>query len=264
MMQIDGAATRPQAFYAGPIVRRHMVTMNSGIDLTAATKTRALLTCGAIGGPLFIVVFLIVGATRADYSAFLHPISSLSYGDLGWTQAANFIITGLLFLTFAIGLRRVFRVQTEPSNGSFWGPVLLGLMGIGLIGAGLFTADPLNGYPPGTPLISTERSPSGFVHDLFGIPIFLGLPINCFVFSRRFVKQGNKGWSIYSALSGIAVLAFFILADIGFFQVPVFVEIAGLLQRVSIAAGWMWISLLAIHFLRDRSWLAVHETNIKP
>jgi hypothetical protein len=235
-----------------------MIGMDSSSNLTEDTKTKALLTCGAISGPLFIIVFLIEGATRADYSPFLHPISSLSYGELGWMQATNFIISGLLFLTFAIGLRRVFRVETEPSNGRVWGPILIAIIAICLIGAGLFTSDPLNGYPPGTPLMSMERSLSGFIHDSFGAPVFLGLPIACFMFSRRFAMQGRRDWSSYSVLSGIIMLTFFVLADAGFFQVPILVDVAGLLQRISITVGWMWISLLAIHYLRDHSWLSVH------
>ena len=76
-----------------------------------------------------------------------HPVSSLSIGELGWTQIVNFVISGCLILAFAIGLWLMLR----PS--SFWGPLLIGLMGIGLIGSGIFVTDPLNGYPPDTPLI---------------------------------------------------------------------------------------------------------------
>jgi hypothetical protein len=35
--------------------------------------TRALLACGALGGPLFVVVLLIEGATRPGYSPMRHP-----------------------------------------------------------------------------------------------------------------------------------------------------------------------------------------------
>ncbi len=45
---------------------------------------RLLLACGAIGPLLFIVVFLIEGATRPNYSAWHHFVSSLSLGEQGW------------------------------------------------------------------------------------------------------------------------------------------------------------------------------------
>src|SRR5215831_8810792 len=104
---------------------------------------RLLLACGGIGPLLFIVVFLIEGATRADYNPLRYPVSSLSIGGLGWIQAANFLMVGSLIFAFAFGLRRSLRA----SRGGTWGPLLIGLAGIGLFGAGIFTTDPVFGYP---------------------------------------------------------------------------------------------------------------------
>jgi Protein of unknown function (DUF998) len=150
--------------------------------------TKALLVCGVVAGPLFTAAWIVEGATRINYDPLRYPISSLSIGDGGWMQIATFIFTGLLILALAIGLRHALR-----SSGSVWGPALVGLAGIGLIGAGIFVADPLNGYPPGTPLIPTERTTHGILHDLFGIPFFLGLPITGFVFARLFARRGKRG-----------------------------------------------------------------------
>ena len=79
-----------------------------------AMKTRTLLACGVIAGPLFVGAFLLEGATRADYDPLRHPLSSLALGDFGWTQIANFIVAGLLTLAFSIGLQRALR----PGKGS--------------------------------------------------------------------------------------------------------------------------------------------------
>jgi hypothetical protein len=204
-----------------------------------------LLLCGVIGPLFFISVFLIAGATRPDYSPLRHPISSLAYGGWGWMQSINFVISGLLLFAFAIGLRRMLR----PLRGSVWGPLLIGLAGIGFIGAGFFVADPLNGYPPGTPLIPTERTVHGLLHDLFGIPVFLGLPIAGFVFRRQFARMRERRWATYSALNGLAMLTAFMLTSMGFNQVPGFADFAGLFQRLTITLGLSWIMLLAIHFL---------------
>ncbi len=225
-----------------------MLTSAKGMEQQPAAL-RLLLGCGVIGPLLFIVVFLIAGATRADYDPLRHPVSALSIGEAGWIQAASFILTGSLLLAFAAGLWRTFR---HP-GGSTWGPVLIGLAAVGLIGAGLFTSDPMNGYPPGTPLLLTERSTHGRLHDLFGIPVFLGLPVACFVFTRYFARHGERGWAAYSALSGIAMLITFVLAGMGFSQTPGFSDFAGGFQRLSIGIGWTWLALLAVHFLRARN-----------
>ena len=217
---------------------------------TATTRSREqssklLLACGVIGPIFFVSVFLIEGATRADYSALRQPISSLLIGELGWMQMVNFLLTGLLLLVFALGLRRAVR-------GTTWGSVLVGLVGIGLMGAGLFVADPFNGYPPGTPLVPTVRSMHGIIHDLFGVPVFLGLPLACLVFSRRFAREGERGWAIYSVLTCAGMLASFVLTSMGLNQVPGLADIAGLLQRLTLGIGFTWIVLLALHLLRAR------------
>ncbi len=211
------------------------------------TSARLAVACGVIGPLFFIVAFLIEGATRSGYSPLRQPVSSLSIGDLGWTQRANFFITGALLVAFALGLGRALR----PSGRAFWGPFLIGLAGLGLIGAGFFIADPLNGYPAGTPLVPVVRSLHGRLHDLFGVPVFLGLPAACFVFAFRFARRRTWGWAIYSLLAGLGMLVAFVLAGMGFAQAPGFVEAAGVWQRLSIAAGFTWIALLAFHFLRQ-------------
>jgi hypothetical membrane protein len=215
------------------------MNISSGIQ-TEVLKTKMLLTCGAIAGPLFIITFLIEGATRTDYNPLKHPVSSLALGDFGWIQMVNFVITGLLLLVFAIGVRRKLRP-------AFWRPLLVGLVGISLIGAGIFITDPINGYPPGTPLMLVEYSNHGRIHDLFGILTFLGLPITCLVFSFGFVRARKYGWAAYSVLSAIAMFVFFILASMGLSQIPGYSDFAGVFQRVSIISGLGWITLLAIH-----------------
>ena len=57
--------------------------------MKAEGKTKTLLSCGAIAGPLFVLVFLVEGATRAGYDPLRHPVSSLALGDHGWTQIAE-------------------------------------------------------------------------------------------------------------------------------------------------------------------------------
>lgn len=225
-----------------------MITPTKGLT-EQSFILRLLLTCGIIGPLLFIIVFLIAGATRADYNPLRYPVSSLSIGNLGWIQAANFLMVGLLLFAFAIGLRWTLRA----SRGGTWGPLLIGLAAIGLFGAGIFTTDPIFGYPPSAPLVLAQYTVHGHLHDLFSLLLFFGLPGANFVFCRRFATLGARSWAIYSLLTGLAMLATFVLAGSGFTQNPRLVNFAGVFQRLSIIIGLAWIILLAFRFMNKKA-----------
>jgi hypothetical protein len=210
-------------------------------------KTKTLLACGVSAGPLFVLVFLVEGATHAHYDPLRHPVSSLAFGGSGWTQRANFLLTGLLLLAFAIGLRRALR----PLGGPTWIALLVGACAVGLLGAGIFVADPMNGYPPGTPDERLHYSTHGVLHDLFSALFFVGLLVVCFVFSRWFAAQGKRGWTTYSAVTGVVFVSVFILSNAGFGQAEGLVDVAGLFQRVTLIVGFGWLTLLAVRFLRS-------------
>ncbi|MGN9843934.1 DUF998 domain-containing protein [Nonomuraea sp. H19] len=212
--------------------------------LKIPSATSAYLLCGAIGGPLFVIAFLLEGATRADYDPLRHPVSSLALGPYGWTQVANFVITGLLMFLFAIGLRRGLHAVGRRST---WGPLLVGAYAMGLVGAGVFVTDPVSGYPRGTPAQGVHTW-HGILHDFpFSLLVFAALTGACFVFARRFAGWGERGWALYSAATGALVAIGFFLSGQAFAQVAGLAEIGGLLQRLTIAVGWAWLALLAVH-----------------
>src|SRR4029450_6927248 len=49
-----------------------------------------LLWVGSLCTPLLVSAFLIEGFTRPQYNWMRHPISSLSFGPLGWPQIVSF------------------------------------------------------------------------------------------------------------------------------------------------------------------------------
>jgi len=214
-----------------------------------STALRFSLACGAIGPLLFIVVFLIEGATRGGYDPLRYPVSSLAIGDLGWMQIANFLMVGSTLVVFAFGLWRAL----GPSKGISWGPLLIGLAGIGLFGAGIFVSDPIFGYPTSEPLALAQFSVHGHLHDAFSLLLFLGLPLACFVLCRRFFKVGKRGWAVYSLLAGIGMLVAFALASQGFtHKATNLVAVAGVFQRLSIAIGLTWVAALAFWLMQQR------------
>src|SRR5918998_980221 len=107
----------------------------TGVDVLVAAATPArpprhltrFLLAGALAGPLFLGAFLVEGAYRAGYDPMRHPISSLALGRTGWVQIASFLVSGMLTLAFAVGLRRTLR----PGPGAAAGPLLVAGWGVG-------------------------------------------------------------------------------------------------------------------------------------
>jgi len=165
---------------------------------TAAT--RRLLTCGAIAGPLFVIVVLAQALTRSGFSLTRNAASLLDDGPLGWVQTANFIVTGLLFVAAGAGLRHAL----PDGRGSRWAPRLLIITGAGLIGGGIFHPDPTGGYPPGTPPgASAISSWPGALHQVCGSAAFLALIVLCVILFRRYRALGRQPMAVCSLLAGV-------------------------------------------------------------
>jgi len=211
--------------------------------------TKLLIACGAIGPILFILVFLVEGATRPGYSAWRNFVSDLGASNQGWMQIANFLICGICLLCFALGLRQVLR----SGKGATWGPLLLGIFGLSLIIAGLFVTDPSLGYyPPGTS--SSIHTLHGTIHGANAPLAFGSLTIAIFVLARRFASDPAwRGWSRYSVITGMLLLGFFI-ACIFTAQLDQSGALpnspTGLLERIAIIIGWSWLALVALKLLR--------------
>jgi hypothetical membrane protein len=203
---------------------------------------RFLLACGVAGPAVFVLTMLIEPLGRPGYDPLRHPVSSIPLGPGGGVQTVNFLVTGALVVLLALGLRR-------RGNGR-WLPVLLALVGLGLVGAGLATADPLNGYPPGTPLVPVERTVHGVLHDLTSTPVFTALPAACFVWGRRLARAGRRRAASWAVLAGVAMLACFVLTSLGFQQVAPLAGVAGLLQRTTLVIGLAAMAALAVDALR--------------
>ncbi len=200
-------------------------------------STRALLTCGVIGGPLFIAVVVLQELTREGFDPKQHALSQLSLGDLGWLQISNFIVSGLLFVACAVGMRRVLR----DGPAGRWGPRLFGIFGAALVWGGVFVTDPAYGFPPGSPEGAPEEvSWHGVAHAVAPTVAAIAIVAACFVFARRFGRLGERGWASYSVVAAVVYLI------LGFASFP-----AGDF-RLMLAGGiliWSWASVIALRLL---------------
>ena len=198
-------------------------------------STRALLLCGVFTGPLFFAVAIVQAVTRPGYNIRQNAISQLSLGDLGWVQITSFILTGLLAVACAIGVRRMLKGQ----RGGAWGALLIGTFGLGLIVAGIFPPDPAFGFPPGAPAgPATSMSGHASLHALGFFVSMLSLIVNAFVFARRFAGVRQRGWVTYSVISGVAVVVLIALSIAIMSWAGVIVALAG-------AAAFGWVSATA-------------------
>ena len=80
----------------------------------------------------------------------------------------------------------------------------------------------------------------------FSLPGFACFAAVMLVFAYAFARRHAPGWAIYSGLSGTAFLVLFCLTSAGFSQDTRWVSTAGLLQRLTVGTGWLWLSLLAV------------------
>jgi hypothetical membrane protein len=190
---------------------------------------------------MFVVSVLIQESLRDGYDPLRHPVSSLALGQNGWIQSATFIVAGVLTCIFA----SVLPAGLRGGRGRRWGPVLVVGWGVGLIGAGLFTADPVSGYPAGTPdLLPRYGSTAAAAHDTTSLIAFLALAAAYVVFGRRFAEQGRRGRVVYTAGTAVIFVGALGVSSLGFAQNSTVVGVAGLFQRIMIIVGWAWLTLL--------------------
>lgn len=182
-------------------------------------------------GLLFFAVTIVEIFARPGFDIQRHAISVLSLGPRGWVMKATFILSGLLTLACAAGLRR--RGQGVA------GPVLVALYGAGLVLAGLFDAPPGMGFPPGTPDDAMPVMTIGaIVHSIAFMLAFGSLIIATFVFARRFARGGNRGAATLSALAGIAMPA---LIAMGMASVVA----TGIAFYIAAMLAWIWLGWVA-------------------
>lgn len=205
---------------------------------------RTLLVLGVVAGPFYVIAGLIEALTRPGYELLRHDLSLLANGPLGWIHIGVLIITGLMVLAAAAGLRTA--LAGRP--GGRWGPLLIAGYGLGLVGGGIFVADPMNGFPLGTPDgPPVHPTVSGLLHVVTAGLGFLCLIAATFVLARL---HAGRGWAWYSRLTGVAFLAGFVGIASGSSSPGI---VLGFWAAVIIAFTWLAVLCLREARRPDRS-----------
>ncbi|MEV0607918.1 DUF998 domain-containing protein [Polymorphospora rubra] len=186
---------------------------------------------GAAGAVLFVLVFLVDGGTRPNYSPVRHPVSALALGRRGWVQTANFIVSGAAITVGALGV--VFEGPSVLMG------VVLTVFGLALVASGVFRMDPMLGYPPGAPAgIPKDNSLQHRLHDHAGAVVFLALPLAAAI--GAFTLPATP-WRI---ISGCLAAALFLgFGRFGKAWEDVSPRL-GLIQRAVIVPGWGSLAVL--------------------
>jgi hypothetical protein len=201
-----------------------------------------MLKAGILVGPLFVGLSLVLALASSGFDITKHEVSLLLVGNLGWLQVVNFMMTGLLGIICAFGLKRALK----SGKASTWGPILLGVFGVLFIIAAIFHPDGHHGFPAsaivGIPVPPTAHAN---VHSMAFSFLALATVANGFVFARRYFAT-HRGWAVYSIVNSIAIVT---LIAIGSVQTA---DGRGGLPLLGVAiAISFWVSAISARTLRD-------------
>ncbi len=209
------------------------------------TATRSLLRCGMLAGPFYIAVGLSQAFLRDGFDLARHSLSVLANGPGGWVQTANLALTGLMVLAAAVGFGHALGPKSRAVT---W---FLGGYGVAMIVAAMFPTDPVDGFPPGTPIgPPTSISTSGLVHLIAGALGFTFLAISCFFAARAMRRRNVSSLALLSLLSGFAVV-------LGFFGGIALPTVGVLGIWFAVVAGWAWLTVMSLRLNRLRASTAV-------
>jgi hypothetical protein len=210
-------------------------------------STRGLLAAGVAGSVLFVLAFTFLGAIRPDYDPMRQFVSLLSLTAAGPPMTITFLVCGALIALGGVGLRAAL----PAGSGRVAIPLGTALAGIGFVLAGIFPTDPVQGYPPGTPLeMPSTASVSAALHVTGAFLFFGGMTVAAGFAARRFRALAEPGWAAYSAVSAILVFVANAVTSTPPGTISPLAPVAGLLQRVAIIAGLAWLALVCLRLSR--------------
>ncbi|MCC7410421.1 MAG: DUF998 domain-containing protein [Gammaproteobacteria bacterium] len=193
------------------------------------------ILCGILSPIIWLSLIGVAGAMRPEFSHVTHYISEL--GERGSStelmmRFAAFVLTGFLYLCFAAALLATFRDEWHAVLAAG----LIGLDGLGRMGAGVFACD------PGCvgPSFGQE------LHRLFATVGFVSGILAALAWSFTFQRRGGpRSLTWYSLGTGILALAFLLLMswNRGPMNAP------GLFEHLATAVLSVWVLVFAAHLL---------------
>jgi Protein of unknown function (DUF998) len=193
---------------------------------------------------LLLSVILVVGYVALDVVAQLLPPhydpisqaeSDLAVGPYGYVMTVNFVVRGILALTFLLGLSESTDVLRRSSTGTAF--VLV--WGIGAFLLAVFPTD-----------VGGSATVHGVVHLWVAALAFAGGAAGEFLLSRHFREETRLRSMALEATTVSSLALLFLFVVFASLAVPYLDHhIFGLVERVFIGLVLLWMLLVSVHLL---------------
>lgn len=197
------------------------------------------MLAGALAAITLNVVCTIEGALREGYQPASDFISELSLGPRGFVQKLNFLVVGCLLIAFAYALGRTPRISGAAA-------FTFALIGIGLLGAGVFDTDEFAGAP------LEHLSTNGALHMFFALFVFGTMPAAS-ALTYASLRGRDESFARVTLAAG-AIVALLLTAFtaafpwpwVGPLAFPALTSSIGWVQRVTEGAFFAWTAALSL------------------
>ncbi len=188
---------------------------------------RLIALIGVVSPIFCVLVFTLAGFLRPGYSPIHHVISDLGVGPDGWILNTDLIVSGLLFIIFAIGFYQWMR----PVISRGWllvSTFLLMLSGAGAVNEGIFH-QPSHGDP--------AAHLHMVLHGIGLVVLFYSLIIALLIIGWRLCKTPTwRGYGWYLLLTALVTLGLLNLP----IQIAASGHIGGFIERAQVIVGFSW------------------------
>lgn len=185
-----------------------------------------------MGIVLYLVLDIIAQILPPHYNFITQAESDLAVGPYGYVMAVNFIIRGLLSLSFITGLIITFKSDRSRYNT---GLILLGIWSVGALILAFFPAD-----------ITLPDTVHGIIHGITAIAVFLGGSLGILILSIQ-MRTDNKFKDITKYALPLSIFSVISLA-----LSTILVHIFGLIERIFLASILLWMLIISIYLLNRK------------
>ncbi len=191
-----------------------------------------LIVCSPV---LFQLAMVLAQSSQPGYNPLRDTISSMVWGPQGWLQTVNFILFGALLM----GLAWELRPRLAQTTWARAGGLLLLLVGAEFIILGICPTQSPDGV----------KDAAAVVHGLTVYFIVISFPAACFLMAKA-LRVGKLSEFIfpYTIVTGIFGMGLIVL---GAFLMVKEAHWFGMLERVLLLNGFIWIEVVAVYFVGD-------------